>query len=45
MLDAGKIVPLGKIGMTRQYLRAFAYTLTHDDSVFCQPPPDYRFAP
>src|SRR6478609_5816608 len=33
MLDAGKIVPLGKIGMTRQHLRAFAHTLTHDDHV------------
>ena len=25
MLDVGKIVPLGKIGMTRQHLRAFAH--------------------
>ena len=33
MLDVGKIVPLGKIGMTRQHLRAFARTLTHDDHV------------
>jgi hypothetical protein len=33
MLDAGKIVPLGKIGMTRQHLCAFAHTLTHDDHV------------
>jgi transposase len=33
VLDAGKIVPLGKIGMTRQHLRAFARTLTHDDHV------------
>jgi transposase len=33
MLDVGKIVPLGKIGMTRQHLRAFAHTLTHDDHV------------
>ena len=33
VLDTGKIVPLGKIGMTRQHLRAFAHTLTHDDHV------------
>lgn len=33
MLDAGKIVPLGRVGMTREHLRAFARTLTHDDHV------------
>ncbi len=33
MLDAGKIVPLGRIGMTREHLCAFARTLTHDDHV------------
>ena len=36
MLDAGKIVPLGRIGMTREHLRAFARTLTHDDHVIVE---------
>lgn len=33
MLDEGKIVRLGRIGMTRDHLGAFAQTLTHDDHV------------
>jgi transposase len=33
MLDDGKIVRLGRIGMTRDHLDAFARTLTHDDHV------------
>ena len=33
MLDDGKIVRLGRIGMTRDHLEAFARTLTHDDHV------------
>jgi transposase len=33
MLDEGKIVRLGRIGMTRGHLQAFARTLTHDDHV------------
>jgi transposase len=33
MLDDGKIVRLGRIGMTRDHLGAFAKTLTHDDHV------------
>ena len=33
MLDEGKIVRLGRIGMTREHLAAFARTLTHDDHV------------
>lgn len=33
MLDEGKIVRLGRIGMTRDHLEAFARTLTHDDHV------------
>jgi transposase len=33
MLDGGKIVRLGRIGMTRDHLEAFARTLTHDDHV------------
>ena len=37
VLDTGKIVPLGKIGMTRQHLRAFACRLTHDDHVVRPP--------
>lgn len=31
MLDEGKVVRLGRIGMTRKHLAAFARTLTHDD--------------
>jgi transposase len=31
MLDEGKLVRLGRIGMTRDHLEAFAKTLTHDD--------------
>jgi transposase len=33
MLDEGKVVRLGRIGMTREHLGAFAQTLTHDDHV------------
>ena len=33
MLDEGKVVRLGRIGMTRDQLGAFARTLTHDDHV------------
>jgi transposase len=33
MLDDGKVVRLGRIGMTRDHLEAFARTLTHDDHV------------
>ena len=33
MLDDTKIVRLGRIGMTRDHLGAFARTLTHDDHV------------
>ena len=33
MLDDGKIIRLGRIGMTRDHLEAFARTLTHDDHV------------
>jgi transposase len=33
MLDGGKIIRLGRIGMMREYLAAFARTLTHDDHV------------
>jgi transposase len=33
MLDDGRIVRLGRIGMTRGHLEAFARTLTHDDHV------------
>ena len=33
MLDDGKVVRLGRIGMTRDHLGAFARTLTHDDHV------------
>ena len=33
MLDEGKVVRLGRIGMTRDHLEAFARTLTHDDHV------------
>ena len=33
MLDKGKVVRLGRIGMTRDHLGAFARTLTHGDHV------------
>jgi transposase len=33
MLDDGRIVRLGRVGMTRDHLKAFARTLTHDDHV------------
>jgi transposase len=33
MLDGGEIRRLGRIGMTREHLEAFARTLTHDDHV------------
>jgi transposase len=33
MLDDGKIIRLGRVGMTREHLSAFARTLTHDDHV------------
>ncbi len=33
MLDGGELVRLGRIGMTRDHLGAFARSLTHDDHV------------
>jgi transposase len=33
MLDDGKVIRLGRIGMTREHLESFARTLTHDDHV------------
>ncbi len=33
MLDDGKVVRLGRVGMTRDHLEAFARALTHDDHV------------
>jgi transposase len=33
LLDDGKIIRLGRVGMTREHLAAFARTLTHDDHV------------
>jgi transposase len=33
MLDDGKVVRLGRVGMMREHLEAFARTLTHDDHV------------
>jgi len=33
MLDGAKIVRLGRVGMTRAHLNAFAQTLTHDDHI------------
>ncbi|MCI0756110.1 IS110 family transposase, partial [Roseomonas vastitatis] len=33
MLADNKVVRLGRIGMTRDHLEAFARTLTHDDHV------------
>lgn len=33
MLDDGKVVRLGRVGMTREHLVAFARRLTHDDHV------------
>jgi transposase len=33
MLDDGKVVRLGRVGMTREHLEVFARTLTHDDHV------------
>ena len=33
MPDDGRIVRLGRVGMTRGHLEAFARTLTHDDHV------------
>src|SRR5215213_2928768 len=33
MLDDGKVVRLGRVGMTREHLEAFARALTHDDHV------------
>lgn len=33
MLDDGKLIRLGRIGLTRKPLEAFARTLTHDDHV------------
>ncbi len=33
MLDDGKTIRLGRLGMTREHLAAFARTLTHDDHV------------
>jgi transposase len=36
MLDDGKIIRLGRIGMTRDHLQAFARTLTHDDHIIVE---------
>jgi transposase len=36
MLDEGKIIRLGRVGMTRDHLEAFARTLTHDDHVIIE---------
>ena len=33
MLDEGKVLHLGRIGMTRDHLKAFARRLTHNDHV------------
>ena len=33
MLDEGTIIRLGRVGMTRDHLEAFARRLTHDDHV------------
>jgi transposase len=33
MLDDSRIIRLGRVGMTREHLEAFARTLTHDDHV------------
>jgi hypothetical protein len=33
MLDGADIVRLGRVGMTREHLVAFARTLTHDDHI------------
>ena len=33
LLDDGKTIRLGRVGMTREHLAAFARTLTHDDHV------------
>ena len=33
MLDDGRVRRLGRVGMTREHLEAFARTLTHDDHV------------
>jgi transposase len=33
MLDGGKVIRLGRVGMTREHLETFARTLTHDDHV------------
>src|SRR5689334_12643204 len=36
MLDDGKVIRLGRIGMTRDHLQAFARTLTHDDHIIVE---------
>ena len=36
MLDEGEIVRVGRIGMTREHLEAFAKTLTHADHVMVE---------
>jgi transposase len=33
MLDDGKVIRMGRVGMTRDHLAAFARTLTHEDHV------------
>jgi transposase len=33
VLDRGEVTQLGRVGMTRDHLAAFAWTLTHDDQV------------
>ena len=33
LLDDGKTIRLGRVGMTREHLAAFARMLTHDDHV------------
>jgi transposase len=36
MLDDGRVIRLGRIGMTREHLQAFARTLTHDDHIIVE---------
>jgi transposase len=42
MLDEGKVVRLGRVGMTRDHLGAFARMLTLDDHVVRQRPATRR---
>jgi transposase len=36
MLDEGRVIRLGRVGMTRDHLEAFARRLTHDDHVIVE---------